>query len=116
MFIWRLSNEVDFLNLQKTKKILKRRKKITQAMLIQRSVETINTTKLLTFNRQREKPPNEVRRQQERGMPSEVLKSHFTSSPFSRPLRCCILKSLFGRWDTYLENGVCVFFSVCEKV
>ena len=39
-------------------------------MLIQRSVETINTTKLLTFNRQREKPPNEVRRQQERGTPN----------------------------------------------
>ena len=38
-------------------------------MLIQRSVETVNTTKLLTFNRQRGKPSNQVRRQQERGTP-----------------------------------------------
>ena len=41
-------------------------------MLIQRSVETINTTKLLMFNRQREKRSNQVRRQQERGTPSLV--------------------------------------------
>ena len=41
-------------------------------MLIQGSVETINTTKLLMFNRQREKRSNQVRRQQERGTPSLV--------------------------------------------
>ena len=39
-------------------------------MLIQKIVETINTTKLLTFNRQREKPSNQIRRQQERGTPN----------------------------------------------
>ena len=38
-------------------------------MLIQRSVETINTTKLLPFNLQREKRSNQVRGQQERGTP-----------------------------------------------
>ena len=85
-------------------------------MLIQRSVETINTTKLLTFNRQREKPSNQVRRQRERGTPDSVWscavkpRYNFTSGPVSRRLRSCILMSLFARWDTHQSMLLLLLF------